>query len=88
MPKLRMTDTEVQDALLRQAIKGSAGYFQLRPDDQAEIAGVTRATWYRRLNEPGNFSLYELRRMVRRYKWDSKTVCAFLGAREGSSWDI
>ena len=88
MPKLRMTDIEVQDALLRQAIKGSAGYFQLRPDDQAEIAGVTRATWYRRLNDPSGFSLDELRRMVRRYKWDSKTVAAFLGVREDCSWDI
>ena len=88
MPKLRMTDTQVQDALLRQAIKGSAGYFQLRPDEQAGIAGVTRATWYRRLNEPESFSLRELRRMVRRYKWDYRTVCAFLGVREGDSWDI
>lgn len=88
MPKLRMTDTEVQDAFLRQAIKGSAGYFQLSVNDQAEIAGCKRATWYRRLNTPSDFSLYELRRMVKRYKWDSKTVCSFLGVREGGSWDI
>lgn len=88
MPKLRMTDTEVQDAFLRQAIKGSAGYFQLSVNDQAKIAGCKRATWYRRLNNPSDFSLYELRRMVKRYKWDSKTVCAFLGVREGGSWDI
>lgn len=88
MPKLRMTDTEVQDAFLRQAIKGSAGYFQLRPDDQADIAGVTRATWYRRLDKPSSFSVCELRRMVKRYKWDLKTVGSFLGVREGSSWDI
>ena len=70
MPKLRMTDTEVQDAFLRQAIKGSAGYFGLGPTDQAEIAGVTRATWYRRLTYPANFSVKELRRMVKRYHWD------------------
>jgi len=88
MPKLRMTDTQVQDAHLRQAIKGSAGYFQLSPDEQAEIAGVKRATWYRRLYAPESFSLAELRRMVRRYKWDSRTVCAILGVREGQSWDI
>lgn len=88
MPKLRMTDTEVQDALLRQAIKGSAGYFQLVPDEQAAIAGVTRATWYRRLNTPSSFSLKELRRMAKRYHWDARTVCAFMGIREGGSWDI
>lgn len=88
MPKTRMTDLQTQDAILRQAIKGSAGYFQLGPTDQAEIAGVTRATWYRRLNDPSNFSLEELRRMIRRYRWDSRTVCAFLGVREGNQWDI
>lgn len=89
MPKLRMSPTEVQDAFLRQAIKGSAGYFRLSVNEQAEIAGCKRATWYRRLNDPSEFSLDELRRMVRRYRWDSRTVCAFLGVREdGSQWDI
>ena len=88
MPKLRMTDTEVQDALLRQAIKGSAAYFKLSANEQALIAGCTRATWYRRLNDPGNFSLYELRKMVRRYKWDSKTVSAILGVKEAVKWDV
>lgn len=88
MPKLRMTDTEVQDAFLRQAIKGSAGYFSLCPDEQAQIAGLTRATWYRRLTQPSTFSLKELRRMAKRYHWDLKTVGAFLGVREGALWDI
>lgn len=88
MPKMRLTDNQIQDALIRQAIKGSAGYFQLSPNDQAEIAGVTRATWYRRLNSPSTFSVRELRRMIHRYKWDVKTVAAFLGAKEGGQWDI
>ena len=88
MPKLRMSDTQVQDALLRQAIKGSAGYFQLSVNEQAEIAGCTRATWYRRMNQPETFTVDELRSMIRRYKWTPQTVGAFLGAREGTSWDI
>ena len=88
MPKLRMTDTEVQDAFLRQAIKGSAGYYQLSVNEQAAIAGCTRATWYRRLNAPDDFTLYELRKMVRRYHWSEKTVAAFLGVREGDQWDV
>lgn len=88
MPKLRMTDTQVQDALLRQAIKGSAGYFMLSVNEQAEIAGCTRATWYRCLSRPETFTVDELRSMVRKYKWSAQTVGAFLGAKEGSSWDI
>lgn len=88
MPKLRLTEAQLLDAQLRKAISGSAGYFQLSANEQATIAGVKRATWYRRLNCPSDFSVRELRKMIRRYHWDSKTVCAFLGVREGSSWDI
>lgn len=88
MPKLRMTETQILDAELRKAIAGSAGYFQMTADEQAEAAGVKRATWYRRLHVPADFSVRELRRMIRRYSWDAKTVCRFLGVREGCSWDI
>lgn len=87
MPNIKITDTQVQDAFLRQAIKGSAGYFGLRAPEQAEIAGITRATWYRRLNDPSDFTVKELRRMIRRYNWDNRTVCSFLGVREGYLWD-
>lgn len=82
MPKLRLTEIQQQNALLRQAISGSAGYFNLTPNDQAEIAGVKRATWYRRLKEPEDFTLKELRRMVRRYSWTAQVVGSFLGAKE------
>lgn len=82
MPKLRQTDTQIQNACLRKAISGSAGYFQLTVNELADVAGVKRATWYRRLREPGDFTLYELRRMIKRYSWDAKTVCEFLGVKE------
>ena len=85
MPKLRLRLDQVQDASIRQAISGSAGYFGLSVNEQAEIAGVKRATWYRRLQTPGDFSLTELRRMVYNYGWDAKTVCAFLGVKEAES---
>ena len=87
MPKLRMTDTEVQDAFLRQAIKGSAGYFGLMAEEQASIAGVKRATWYRRLKNPSAFTVKELRRMIFKYHWNSKMVCGFLGVKDDFRWD-
>ena len=77
MPKLRMTREQVLDSCLRQAISGSAGYFQLNADRQAEIAGIKRATWYRRLRTPEEFSVKELRQMVRAYSWDDSTICSF-----------
>lgn len=83
MPKLRLRHDQIQDASLRQAISGSAGYFRLSVNEQAEIAGVKRATWYRRLNCPGDFTLTELRRMIFRYGWSKETVCSFLGIKEG-----
>lgn len=84
MPTIRQNELMIQDANLRKAIKGAAGYFCLTSTEQAAIAGVTRATWYRRVNEPSNFSIRELRRMIHKYGWDSDTVCRFLGVREGS----
>lgn len=81
MPKLRMSEEQSMNALLRQAISGSAGYFQLTPNELAAVAGVKRATWYRRLKSPGDFSVKELRRMIRRYGWTAETVGKFLGAK-------
>ena len=83
MQKLRLRHYEIQDACLRKAISGSAGYFRLTVNEQAEIAGVRRATWYRRLKCPEDFSLKELRRMSVRYGWDISTIGSFFG-KEGS----
>lgn len=82
MPKLKRTATEIQDANIRKAIQGAAAYYGLCINEQAETAGVKRATWYRRLNDPGTFTLKELRKMALRYHWDAKTVCDFLGVKE------
>lgn len=82
MTNLRLRLDQIQDANLKKAISGSAGYFGLSVNDQASIAGVKRATWYRRLNSPGDFSLRELRRMVKSYNWSSDIVCSFLGVKE------
>lgn len=82
MPKLRLRLNEIQDANVRKAISGSAGYFRLSVNEQAEIAGVRRATWYRRLKQPEEFSLKELRKMAVRYGWDISTIGSFFG-KEG-----
>ena len=76
-----MSNLREMDANFRKALDGSAGYFQLSPMDQANIAGVKRATWYRRLKQPENFTLREFRRMVKHYSWDSATVAAIVGVK-------
>lgn len=87
MPRLKQSDIFLQDAYLRSAIKGASGYFGLTAADQALIAGVKRATWYRRLQDPSSFTVGELRRMIFRYHWGSKIICNILGAKESSPWD-
>lgn len=82
MPKLRMTFQQIQDSCIRRAISGSAGYFRLSVDEQAEIAGIKRATWYRRLKTPEDFSIKELRKMINRYGWDDSTICSFFRIQE------
>ena len=82
MPKMRQTATQIQDGHIRKVISGSAAFYELSVNQLAEVAGVKRATWYRRLNDPGTFTLKELRKMVLRYRWDAKTVCDFLGVKE------
>lgn len=74
MPKLKMSAREHANAKLMQAIKGSSAYYDISPEDQAQIAGVSRATWYRRLQNPGDVTLDEFRRLCRRFHWDEKTV--------------
>lgn len=88
MPRLKQNDILLQDSFLIATIKWSAGYFGLIPDEQASIAGVKRATWYRRLKTPSDFTVGEIRRMVSYYGWTVNKVGKFLGAKESSPWDI
>ena len=67
------------DAYLMKAIKGTAGYFKLSPEELARTAGCKKATWYRRIKDPEKFTLGELRRLIVRYSWDASTVCSFMG---------
>jgi hypothetical protein len=86
MPRTRQTALQIQDASIRKAISGSAAFYGLSMEQQYETVGVKRATWYRRLNDPGTFTLREIRRMALRYRWDAKTVCDFIGVKEVGPW--
>lgn len=70
------------DAHLLKAIYGSAVFYDVCPEEQANIAGMAIATWYRRLKQPETFTVKEFRRMARRYEWDCKTICQILDIRE------
>ena len=74
MPKLKKTPQEEADLRLREAIAGSSTYLGLSIQAQAEVAGVGRSTWYRRLDHPGDFTLSEFRRMCRKYRWTEEQV--------------
>lgn len=70
-----------EDLYLQKTIKGVAVYYHHTPDEQARIVKVSHATWYRRLQDPGSFTLRELRRLIKFYKIDISEICDFLGIR-------
>ena len=78
MPRTKQSKDALFDAKIRRAISGSAAFYDMGVDEQAFAAGVTRSTWYRRLKEPNTFTLYELRRMIRKFHWDNETIIEFL----------
>jgi len=69
------------DLYLRKTLKGAAEYYQHTPDEQARIARVSHATWYRRMKDPGSFTLREIRRLIAHYKIGIDEVCDFLDIR-------
>ena len=78
MPRLKMSSMEQANRRLLEAVKGASAFYDITSDEQASIAGVSRATWYRRLQHPGEFTLNELRRMARQYHWDDKVLSSIL----------
>lgn len=70
-----------EDLYLRKTLKGAAEYFRHSPEEQAKIAKISHATWYRRMNDPGSFTLREIRRLIAHYKIDISEVADFLGIR-------
>jgi len=74
MPRLKLSDLEQANRRLLEAIKGSSAFYDISADEQAVIAGVSRATWYRRLQHPGEFTLDEIRKMAKRYHWTETTL--------------
>lgn len=85
MPKLRPSDSHFMDLYLKKAIAASAAFYHVTPDIMAQAAGIARATWYRRLLNPETFTVRELRRLIRAYRWDAGTVCDSLGIRRDSA---
>lgn len=73
-----------EDLYLLKTVKGAAAYFSHTPIDQARIAKVSHATWYRRMKDPGSFTVSELRRLVIHYKISAHELCDIFSVKEGS----
>lgn len=70
-----------EDLYLLKTIKGAAVYYSHSPTEQARIVRMSRATWYRKLQDPGSFTLAELRRLISHYNIGIDEICDFLGVR-------
>lgn len=78
MPALKRSAREVADACFLQAVKGKAAFYGIKMEDLAEYVGVSHATWYRRLQNPGDMTLKEFRRLCKRLHWDEETVLSIV----------
>lgn len=74
MPQIKLSEKQLKDRKLLEAIAGSSVFFTLSPEEQARTAGLSRSSWYRRLKDPGIFTLDEFRRMVKKYHWDDSVI--------------
>ena len=73
-----------EDLYLLKTVKGAGVYFSHSPTAQAHIARVSNATWYRRMKDPGSFTVSELRRLIAYYHIGSHELCDIFGVKEGS----
>ncbi len=61
MPKLKRSETERQNLALVAKVHYKMELYGYHPRDIAPILGISRATWYVRIKNPGKFTLAELR---------------------------
>lgn len=61
MPKLRPSATDLKNRTIIATIKYGMEQAGVEPDELALAARVSRATYYDRLRDPGQFRLCELR---------------------------
>lgn len=61
MPKLRPSATDLRNRTIIATIKYGMEQAGVEPDELALAARVSRATYYDRLRDPGQFRLCELR---------------------------
>ena len=66
MSKLKPSETELSNRVIRCNIERYQGLKGLTLEDIALAARVNRASIYRRMNDPGLFRLDELRRVAQR----------------------
>jgi len=74
-------ETNLQDLYVRKAIRGSAEFYQMSIEEQWRRLGMARATWYRRMKNPGDFTVDNLRQMIKMFHWDAETVGKMLGLK-------
>ena len=67
------------DQNVRRAIDMAIAFYQLTSKDKPKICGLSRSTFYRRMEHPENFTLKELRKMAESFGWDLPTIGQFFG---------
>ena len=81
MPKVRPTDTEMCNREVRAILAAGQVRQAVTDDDVAKYMGVVPRTYQRRKKEPGDFSLRELRAIVKVMRLSDQEIVALIKGR-------
>jgi len=74
VPKLRVSEEEKNDRVIRAKIKVGMEINNLSIDDMCIATGVSKKTWFNRMNNPAGFTVMELRRISKKLRIPAKNI--------------
>lgn len=79
MPKLRIPPTQKMDRLLTGYVRRWLDINGRRYTELARLIGIGESTYFKRMKNPGGFTLKEFRALVATTKMRDRDVCEMLG---------
>ena len=89
MPRLKKSEEQQADTILRAAIKRQQTMFDYNESKVASVMGVSVETYRRRRRSPENLTLGELRTLCKKLKLTDRDICLACGVtyRGTTPWE-
>ncbi len=79
MPKLKPTESEQLDRSTRAVIASAQIEKDIRDEEIARALGKTKRTWSNKKDNPGTFTLTEIRTLIKTLRLDSQEILKLVG---------